>query len=462
MEVRDAAQRVVRVHRWLLLITVTLGLLAGAAVHYTVEARTYTASARLDLGGATPQSTAEAAALAGTVQGVVTSPDRVAGALAAAHVTRDPVIFATKDVNTQPVSASGILALQVTDTNAVAAAAIANYLADGAVTTLNAEKQAGLDAEEAQLRAQGAQLSATIAADDAQLAAGGLSVAQQDAVVAARSDASQRLAAIGTTEANVVLQAASTPRATVVDAAVPPDRQDPSRLVLDVILGLVAGLVAGLGGAALLETVRPTAVGRRGVETALGAPVVGTIAGGAGDGGLAQLNIVSERLCRVARRAEVSTVLLWSPDPGLDLARLAQAMDAALRARPASAPRPRAGAFEFAVLHPEIAPEPRQGIVAVVPPVTRVSRLEAVRDLCRDGEWPLLGAVLVTAPRSLVSRDSHQSRARAAAPSPEGEHVAAADGEYVAAADGKHLRVVTPRKRAAKSVAPSSRSAVGP
>jgi capsular polysaccharide biosynthesis protein len=448
MEIRDAAQRLFRVHRWLLFIAVMLGLLAGAAVHYKLEARTYTASARLDLGGTTPQSTAEAAALAGTIQGIVTSPDRIAGALAAAHLTRDPVIFATKDVNTQPVSASGILELQVTDTNPGAAAAVANYLADGAVTTLNAEKQAGLDAVQTQLRTQSAQLAATIAADDAQLAVGGLSLPQQTALVAARSDASQRLTAIGTNEANVALQAASTPRATVVDAAVTPDRPDPSRLVLDIILGLVAGLVAGLGGAALLETVRPTAVGRRGVEAALGAPVVGTV--DRGTAGVAQLGAVSERVCRVARRAEVSSVLLWSPRADLDLSQLAGAMQAGLRARPSSGARPRAGAFEFAVLRPEDASEPRQGVVAVLMPVTRVSKLEAVRDLCRDGEWPLVGAVLMAAPAHLLSRIAREA---ASAKSSE---------EAAAGADGKHLRVVeSPRNQGMATVEQSNASTVG-
>ena len=448
MELRDAAQRIFRVHRWLLCITVMLGLLAGAAVHYKLESRTYTASARLDLGGATPQSTAEAAALAGTVQGIVTSPDRIRGALAAAQLTRDPVIFASKDVNTQPVSASGILQLQVTDTNPDAAAVVANYLADGAVTTLNAERQTGLDAVQSQLRAQSAQLAATIAAADAQIAAGGLRPDQQTALVAARSDASQRLTAIATKHADVALQAASAPRATVVDAAVTPDRPDPSRLVLDLILGLVAGLVAGLGGAALLETVRPTAVGRRGVEAALGAPVVGTVDRGAA--AVAQLSAVSERVCRVARRAGVSTVLLWSPRADLDLSQLAEAMQAGLRARHSSRATPRVGAFEFAVLRPESAPEPRQGVVAVLMPVTRVSKLEAVKDLCRDGEWPLLGAVLSAAPAALLSRLSRQSASSSTAM------------WSAAAADGKHLRVLrSPRKPRTATIEQSNTSVVG-
>lgn len=449
MEIRDAAQRIFRVHRWLLCITVAVGLLAGAAVHVKLESRTYTASARLNLGGSTPQSTAEAAALAGTVQGVVTSPDRIASALAAAHIKRDPVIFANKDVNTQPVSASGILELQVTDTSPGAAASVANFLASGAVSTLNAERQTGLDTVETQLRTESTQLSATIAGANAQLAAGGLSTDRQAALVAERSDASQRLSTIVTKQVDVALQAAQQPSATVVDAAVPPDRPDPSRLVLDIILGLVAGLVAGLGGAAILETLRPTAVGRRGVEAALGAPVVGTLRARAGAAARPTEAAVA-RICHVARRAEVSTVLLWSPRADLDLASLADAMQSALRGHHRAGVRP--GSFEFAALDPDAAPERRQAVLAVLPSVTRVSKLDAVKELCRDDEWPLLGAVLMEARSSLLRRRTRRQSA----------DLSSAAAAVPGGGDGKHLRVVnSPRKSRTTTAAQSEKSAVG-
>ncbi len=393
MELRDAAQRIFRVHRLLLCSAVVLGLLAAAAVHVKLEVRTYTSSARLSLGGTTPQSTAEAAALAGTIQGIVTSPDRIRAALDAAHINRDAVVFATKDVNTQPFSASGIMQLLVTDQSPAAAAAVANYLASSAVSVLNTQRQTGIVALEDQLRTQSDRLTATIASLTAQLGGSGLNTDQRSALLAARTDASQRLTAIATKQADVQLQAAQQAQASVVDAAVPPDRPDPSKLTLDVILGLVGGLVAGLGGAAVWETLRPTAVGRRGLEAALGAPVLGSLSGRRADR-FSQMDAVTERVRHVARRSGVSTVLLWTPSPRIDLAALCEQMRATLAARSDGAARARAGAFEFAVLDEAHPPEPRQGVVVVAAPVTPVSRLDAVKDLCRDYDWPLLGGVI--------------------------------------------------------------------
>lgn len=420
MELRDAAQRIFRVHRWLLCTAVVLGLLAGAAAHVKLESRTYTSSARLSLGGTTPQSTAEAAALAGTIQGIVTGPDRIRGALDAAHITRDAVVFAAKDVNTQPFSASGIMQLQVTDASPIAAATVANYLASDAVATLNTQRQTAIVALEDQLRTESDRLTAALTTLNGQLAASGLSVDRQTALLAARTDASQRLTAISTKQADVELQGAQQIPASVVDAAIPPDRPDPSRLTIDLILGLVAGLVGGLGGAAVWETLRPTAVGRRGMESALGAPVLAAIGTGTADRA-SQLAALSERARHVARRRGVSTVLLWSRRPDVDLASLRDELQTTVGPRSRGAAAARAGAFEFAVLDPTLAPEPRQGVLAVVPRVTSVSKLETVKDLCRDYDWPLLGVVIADRSHGRRSRRVMAARVaereRAATPS---------------------------------------------
>ena len=394
MELHEATRRIFRVHRFLICAMVVLGLGTATAVHMVLESRIYSASVRLSLGGLPPQSTAEAAALAGTVQGIVTSPDRVSAALAAAKLNRDPVLFAAKAVDTQPLSSSGILQLTVTDKDPTGAAVVANRLAVDAVTTLNQQGQTAMAAVSGRLQAAIDQLTSQLNTLDTRLAAPDLPQARQAALLAQRSDASQRLATLVGKRADIQLQAAQQAQATVVDAATTPDRPDPSRLPLDLMLGLVAGVVAGLGGAALRETIRPTAVGRRAIERALGAPVLGTVSREPAVDD-PELLVLSERVRRAAGQARVSSVLLWSArgDPGLGL--LAHGIQTTSRsARVArSAPR-RTVSFEVAVLDPTLPPEPRQGLLAVVRSVTSLGNLETVADLSHDNGWPLLGVVL--------------------------------------------------------------------
>ncbi len=408
MELHEAAHRIFRVHRWLICAMVVLGLCGATAAHRALESSTYSASARLSLGGAPPQSTAEAAALAGTVQGIITSPDRVAAALGAAHLNRDPVRFAAKQIDTQPFSASGILQLTVTDTDATGAAAVANSLAADAVTTLNEDAAAAMSTLQTQLQSEVDQLTTRMSQLDGQLASPSLLPAQQATLLAQRSDAAQQLAALVGKQADIQLQVAQQPRAAIVDGAMAPSRPDPSRLPLDLILGLLGGLVAGLGGAALLETLTPTAVGRPAVERALAAPVLGAVSRDLAVGA-PELVLVSDRVRRAAREAEVSTVLLWSGDQTFGLDHLAHDLQTAPRVGTTASQRRRNVAF--AVLDPSLPPGPRQGVLAVVGRTTSLSTLESVVELCRDNRWPLVGAIL---------RDSgpRRRRTRHLAPAP--------------------------------------------
>jgi capsular polysaccharide biosynthesis protein len=393
MEVHEVGQRIFRVHRLLISAMLVFGLAAATGVHVLLESRTYSASARLNLGGAPPQSTAEAAALAGTVQGIVTSPDLVGAALAAARLNRDSVRFAAKDINTQPFSSSGILQLTVTDTDPIGAAVVANQLAADAVATLNHQSQTAMSLLRGQLQADIDQLTAQLKTLDAQLAAANVPQARQTTLLAQRSDASQRLATLVGKQADIQLQAAQQVQAVVVDAATPPDRPDPSRFSLDLILGVVGGAVAGLGGAALRETVRPTAVGRHPIERALGAPVLGTVSRWTVDG--PELVALSDHVRRAAREARVSTVLLWSPHGDAGLGVLAQGLQTTHRSvRDAEGAPQRRGSFKVAVLDPTVPPKPRQGVLAVVEDITTLGTLETVADICRDSGRSLIGAVL--------------------------------------------------------------------
>ena len=76
MEISEAAKRIFRARGLVILAFLLTGLAAGFGVHKVVETKTYTASARLVLSGSVPQNSDWAAALAGTVQGIVTSSCR--------------------------------------------------------------------------------------------------------------------------------------------------------------------------------------------------------------------------------------------------------------------------------------------------------------------------------------------------------------------------------------------------
>ncbi len=399
MELNEVGQRIFRVHRILISTMLVLGIGTALAAHHLLDARTYSATARITLGGATPQSTAEAAALAGTVQGIVTSPDRVTSALANAGLSRDPVRFAAKSINTQPFSASGVLQLTVVDTDPAGAAAVANTLASDAVTTLNTQSQRATSELRAQLQSEVTAVTAQLKALDAEVAASTLTGPQQTALLAQRSDLSQRLTALIAKQSDVQVQAAQLPQATIVDAAAVPDRPDPSRLPLDLVLGVIGGTVAGLGGAALRETVAPTAVGRRGIERSLGAPVLGTIRGSQVVDA-SKLLALRERVRSAARGARVSTVLLWSPRGPAEVTPLVSG----LQPTPQEESGRRRARFEVAALNTAIPVEPRQGVLVVLRRFAPVSDLETAQDLCRDLGLPLLGALILEGRRGRPAR----------------------------------------------------------
>ena len=251
MEIREAAQRIFRVRGLVVLACLVAGLPAGYGVHRGLETTTYTASARLVMSGSVPQDSGWAAALAGTVEGIATSPDRIGEALAQAGVTRDIVKF-TKGIDTQSLSDSSVLELSVTDTNAGVATSVANTLATGAVATLNAQQQEPSDQLLGQVEAQITSVTAAIDGINARLSAMRPTDLGIPTLVAQRADLSQQLTALITKHADIQQQMAQSVGASVISAAAVPLLPNPSRLPLDLILGGLAGLILGVALAVLL------------------------------------------------------------------------------------------------------------------------------------------------------------------------------------------------------------------
>ncbi|MGA8635650.1 MAG: hypothetical protein WB805_12415 [Candidatus Dormiibacterota bacterium] len=406
MEISEAAKRIFRARGLVILAFLLTGLAAGFGVHKVVETKTYTASARLVLSGSVPQNSDWAAALAGTVQGIVTSPAELSKALAEAGATRDIVKF-TKDVDTQSLSSSSVLQLSVTDPNAGVATAVANTLATDAVATLNAQAQQPSQALLGELQAQIDPLESEIAAIGSEL-----SVARSSDVVTAllaqRSDLSQQMTALITKQADIQQQMVQSQGASVVAPATRPDVADPSRLPLDLILGAIAGLILGIGLAVILETMRPTLVGRLAIERALGAPVFGVInASAPGD-----LSALIGRLHRAAERARASTVVLWSRDADLsDVVRRLQGTKPSVvrAARPSLTVR---------AAVPGEPVNPRWALVVVVPPTVPLRTIEQADELRTDEGLTVLGAIIM--PRR---RRTPWSRQRSAVATPESTQV---------------------------------------
>jgi capsular polysaccharide biosynthesis protein len=387
MEISEAAQRIFRARGLMILAFLLCGLVAGFGVHKAFETKTYTASARLVLSGSVPQNADWAAALAGTVEGIVTSPAQLSKALAEAGATRDIVKF-TKGVVTQSLSSSSVLSLSVTDPNAGVATAVANTLATYAVATLNAQAQQPSELLLSELQAQIDPLASEIAAIDSEIsAATRSSVTEVTALLAQRSDLSQQMTALITKRADIEQQMVQSQGASVVAPATQPGVADPSRLPLDLILGALASLILGIGLAVILETLRPTLVGRGAIGRALGAPVFGVMTAGAGAS--SDLSALSARLQRAAERAKVSTVVLWNRDEDLsDPARRLQGTKPSVvrAARPSLTVR---------AAVPGEPVNPRWALVVVVPPMVSLRTIEEADELRADEGLTVLGGIIM-------------------------------------------------------------------
>lgn len=385
MEISEVAKRIFRARGLVIVAFLLTGLAAGFGVHKGLETKTYTASARLVLSGSVPQNSDWAAALAGTVQGIVTSPAQLSKALAEAGATRDIVKF-TKEVDTQSLSSSSVLELSVTDPNAGVATAVANTLATFAVATLNAQAQQPSEALLNELQAQIDPLASEIAAIGSELSAARSSASEVTALLAQRTDLSQQMTALITKQADIEQQMVQSQGASVVAPATRPDVADPSRLPLDLILGALASLILGIGLAVILETLRPTLVGRLAIERALGAPVFGVMTADSSAPG--DLSALSGRLHRAAERARVSTVVLWNRDEDLsDVARRLQGTKPSV----VRAGRP---SLTVRAAVPGEPVNPRWALVVVVPPMVPLRTIEEADELRTDEGLTVLGGII--------------------------------------------------------------------
>jgi capsular polysaccharide biosynthesis protein len=280
MEVDEVVRRV-GLKYWALILGLVLVGMGGAAYFHHSDVPIYTSDVRFVLDAPDPRAAAESVAIADTAKSIATSLSNVAGAISSAGVSRNVAQFAARNIDLQPLGTSGIMDLQVKDTDPVVAAAIANTLADDVVKTRASVNQSKADQLTASLIAQSKAVDLSIAQLDARIAryrAGrdpSVSAAALSGLYSERASLAQQNLTLAS-EINQINQSlALRPQAGIIDGAQPAATADPSRAPIDIALGALGGLVLGVILAALLATLRPQISGRREISRALEAPVLG-------------------------------------------------------------------------------------------------------------------------------------------------------------------------------------------
>lgn len=333
MEAREAVQRIVLVHWRPIVALVLLGLAAGFALHLQ-DQPVYAASTRVNLVSPDPQDAAQSQAIADAARAIVTSPSHVAAALAGIGASRDAAAVARDDIDLQALGTSGTVELTVRDGDAHVAARLANALAsDLIVTRLQVTQGASMET----LQQEAAALRTKLDQVDGQI--DGLQKMLPGASAANVPTLSSQLASLDAERTSLIqqittLQAQAQKAPVVIDPARAPVRPAPSRLPLDMALGALLGLVLGIGGAAVAETLRPTAVGPAAVEHVAGAPVLGEL-DARSPGDPARLGVVWLRLVQPIQKTNIATLQLVGARPPDELETLARGLLEQERAAPA-------------------------------------------------------------------------------------------------------------------------------
>jgi capsular polysaccharide biosynthesis protein len=406
LELGEVIGRIFGRHRKLIAALILAGLLAGFAIHMD-DAPQYSASARLVLDTSDPEDQAQSGVIADTTRAIASGPSLVRDALDSVGARRDAGELARRHVRVQALGSSGVMQLSVTDSDPKVAVALANAIARAVIKT-RLQVTAGEAATVVKrLDQQLTRLQRQISDLDAQIdRAGGAAGSGQ--LVRRREALDQRMSQLESERASVETTRALRPRAAVLDAASPPAQQLPGRRLPDLVLGGLLGLLLGVGAAALVESLRPTLVGRTAIARGTEAPVLAELVGPPQRRGhrhgwvAADVAEAAMHVELVAVAAGVQQVRLMALDRQVDLSNLVQIlgdslktatvqqadMPTARRRRPGS----RAG-LEPEALQPE-GDGGRIGLVLVAPTVLKLAELDPVKDFLTISGWPLLGVIV--------------------------------------------------------------------
>ncbi len=235
----------------------------------------------------------------------------------------------------------------------------------------------------------------------------------------------------------------------------PPPRAIPPLWKQYLALGALFGFVLGVVGAALLEALRPTLVGKEAIAAELGAPVMGVLRGWPWNISR-DVSMVRWQLGAQAKRISVGMVQLAAAGPSIDLVPLSTALatpgvppNDLVRARgwrgwgerdqapaghqPDQSARlfvPGGSNLEIGILDQttrlSFFPPGNTGLVVVTPTTMKRADLESTKNILMVTGWPAVGVIayrsrrlarLVRAPATLTKsmrRNGHRRRARLA------------------------------------------------
>jgi capsular polysaccharide biosynthesis protein len=435
MELNEAARRILRGH-WLIVLTLVL---LGTAGGFLIQGpdvklcarpgapeppvalsinpcKVYAAATRLQVDVEEPRNASEAETIAAAIRAIATSPSHVAAALARSDALRNPALVASKGVKVSSVGVSGVSQLTVTDPDPKVAAAVANELANDVIQTRVDIRRTELKRQLAEIDAAVTDRTTRIAEIDKQLEeltkvfrppVGSPTLAVDPATILTmrRGDLASERATLLQQRLNILGNDVTRAKAAILEPARPPLHSESHHRGAFMGLGFLLALILGVGIAALLESFRPTVIGRQSVARAVGAPSLGHLGGSPERLRSLDFTILGARLRLAAHAARVGTIELLPVDPSVDVARLAEHLQNQLG--PVSghdlAAEPTNGRY-LPVVRPLGAPgsppgaAPGSGLVVVIPDSIKKSELTPVSDVLTITNWPVLGVITYNRP----------------------------------------------------------------
>jgi len=430
VELSEVWSRIFGRHRVLVIAFVLLGLGGGLAVHWS-DKPNYRASTRLLASSTDPSTSNEAVAIADTMRALATGPSLIRKALGSIGVNRDPAEVAG-NIDVRGLGSSGVVELQVSDrdpsvalrlTKAIGAAVVSQRVHDASNTTRHAisalrTQVKGFKRQIAHVDRELSAVNANAGSIDPSVA--NRAIADREQLLAQRTGLSEQLTVLTSKEADLTsLLAAPAPAAMIDPPAGPAELIKPQRFP-DLLLGGLLGLILGVAAAGVLETIRPTVVGRAAIARSLQTAVLGELRRSGGHWNLDDVLEAASHIGLAAAGSAVKRVDLLSTSAHIDVPRLASAVGDELTHLSVEVATP-ATIVGLVVSGGDAAgpartahrgrPAPDRGLVLVVPEAVKQADLEPARDFIAISGWPLLGVIIAHRSNALalVRRDSNNT-----------------------------------------------------
>jgi hypothetical protein len=405
MDLNEAAQRIFKYH-WVLILLMTIVGLSVPALLAQSQQETYVASSRIVMGAEDARDGQEAAALADTALAVATSPGVLTEVLAAVDVERTEAEIANS-VQVDPVGASGVLQVSVTDRDPAVPAPIANALAAEIVEKREAAVLGETKALLAQTDEQIAALAQNVAAIQAEAGAAARAEAEArargeapgselEAIALRHSQAVQQLNRMQGQRQDLAQELAQAIRPEVIDSSATEGTLVDTGVSARVAIGGLLGLILGIALAAAWEAWRPT-LGPSALARHLGVPLLGHLQRLPQGPGQLTDSWLASYVSLAADGAGVRSFELVPVGPGVDVTGLARSLAADTDAEsphrvgreivPLTLDGPHEGKL------PSTSTQPGTGVIVVAPMKVKGAWLELLERHVQLTRQPVIGVI---------------------------------------------------------------------